>query len=344
MGSGYTVEGQVTGEEKFGGIQIEVTPSYRKRDFVFWYMGENDRSCKTAIPEDSTPRGQGLKGGSTICMELPRSRPAELSDFFESREQLAEIGCLVLNAIMPVAGLEDVLAAGLERFKTAGLEEVQVAVRKLGPPRRMTASRRRRSEVVPHDTSTSYQTQLEVMGLAAGGKLIQDLVVDRNPSYIWNTSRTRLINLHIFSPASFEAVTHIVPPETPITARAYADAGLPFYVVEEDVENRLDGSVNLDSVKSISQMDKQVGVDDCGAPSLDIKTPKRCGVCEIRLCDCMCVIPPGSILLFSLRSDEFLAQVYDPATTNSASLVSKWPKRWPDSSRVVPPRGVAQRL
>ena len=132
------------------------------------------------------------------------------------------------------------------------------------------------------------------MGLAAGGKLIQDLVVDRNTSCIWNTSRTRLINVHIFSPASFEEVTHIVPPETPITARAYADAGLPFYVVEEDAENRLDGSDTLDAVKSVSQMDMQIGVDDCGAPSRDTKAPKRCVVCKIRLCDCMCVIlPPG---------------------------------------------------
>ena len=333
MGSGYTVEGQVTGEEKFGGIQIEVTPSYRKRDCVFWYMGENGRPWKTAIPEYSTPRGQSLKEGSTIYMELPRSRPAELSDFFESREQLAEIDCLALNAIMPapeIIAFED-HDAGEYSWDAGESELLQLA----------TA---RRSREAPHDTSTSCQTQLELMGLAAGGKLIQDLVVDRNPPYIWNTSRTRLINLHIFSPASFEAVTHIVPPGTPITARAYADAGLPFFVVEEDAENRLDGSVTLDAVKSVSQMDKQVGVDDCGAPSLDIKTPKRCGVCKIRLCDCMCVIPPGSILLFSLRSDEFLAQVYDPVTTNSASLVSKWPKRCPDSSRVVPPKGVAQRL
>ena len=83
MGSGYTVEGLVTGEEKFGGIQIEVTPSYHKHGCLFWYMTESGRSM---IPEDGTPRGQGLEGGSTIYMELPRSRPAKLSDF-SSRER-----------------------------------------------------------------------------------------------------------------------------------------------------------------------------------------------------------------------------------------------------------------
>ena len=317
MGSGYTVEGQVTGEEKSGGIQIEVTPSYRKHGYVFWYMAENGRSRKTMISEDSTPRGQSLGGGSTIYMELPKSRPAKLSDFFETREQLAEIDCLILDATMskpfartsslsseyfasgahscsrPMSLHRIIYFTGLSPMCSSPLS-VQCLLHSSSEKSRTRVP----SPAVPHDTPTPRRTQPEVMGLAAGGKLIQDLVVDRNPSYIWNASRTRLINLHIFSPASFEAVTHIVPPETPITARAYADAGLPFYVVEEDIENRLDGSDTLDAVKSVSQMDKQIGVDDCGAPSLDTKAPKRCGVCKIRLCDCMCVIPPPNRYTF----------------------------------------------
>ena len=31
MGSGYTVEGQKTGEEKHGGLQIEIIPSYQQQ-------------------------------------------------------------------------------------------------------------------------------------------------------------------------------------------------------------------------------------------------------------------------------------------------------------------------
>ena len=98
MGSGYTVEGQVTGEEKFGGIQIEVTPSYRRRGYSFWHMSGY---AKSPILEDSTLRERKLEGCSTIYMKLRRSCPAMLSDFFESRELLAEIDCLALKAIMP---------------------------------------------------------------------------------------------------------------------------------------------------------------------------------------------------------------------------------------------------
>lgn len=35
MGSGYTVEGQKTGEEKHGGLQIEIIPSYQQRSKVW---------------------------------------------------------------------------------------------------------------------------------------------------------------------------------------------------------------------------------------------------------------------------------------------------------------------
>ena len=103
MGSGYTVEGQVTGEEKFGGIQIEVTPSYRRRGCSFWYMSSHGKS---PIPEDSTPREQKLEGGNAIYMELRGSRPAKLSDFFESRELLAEIDRLTLRGLMPPTHVE----------------------------------------------------------------------------------------------------------------------------------------------------------------------------------------------------------------------------------------------
>jgi hypothetical protein len=139
------------------------------------------------------------------------------------------------------------------------------------------------------------------MGIAAGGKMIQDIMTDINPPYLWNASRTRMINVHIFSPTTFEELTHIVPHPTPISAAAYAAEGLPFFAVEEDPDNRLDGSETLAAVKSVSQMDEAVGVDCSGASSADTKLPKRCTICKTKLCDCMFVpFPPSPGLPSSL--------------------------------------------
>lgn len=130
------------------------------------------------------------------------------------------------------------------------------------------------------------------MGIAAGGKLVQDIVQDTSPHYIWNKARARLLDIHIFHPSYFEAVTHVLAPKTPISTQEYLDAGIPFYAVEEDPDQRLDGPKVLAGVKSVSAMDSHVGVDDGTSADFDPLKPKRCASCAVRLCDCMYVFQP----------------------------------------------------
>lgn len=131
------------------------------------------------------------------------------------------------------------------------------------------------------DVKTS---DLQAMGLAAGGKLIQDIVKDWNPANCWNTSQSRLINIHILDPTSCEQVTHTVPQPPPMDVKAYSDAGLPCYLVQEDVDNRLEDG-DFENVNSVSAMDKAIGVTT--EEEFDPMKPKMCTQCEKRLCDCM---------------------------------------------------------
>jgi len=127
-------------------------------------------------------------------------------------------------------------------------------------------------------------TNLQAMGLAAGGKLIQDIVKDLNPPNCWNTSQSRLINIHILDPTSCEQVTHTVPQPPPMDAKAYTDAGHSFYVVQEDVDNRLEEG-DFENVNSVSAMDQAIGVTT--VEEFDPMKPKMCTQCAKRLCDCM---------------------------------------------------------
>jgi len=127
------------------------------------------------------------------------------------------------------------------------------------------------------------------MGIAAGGKLIQDIYADVNPRHIWNKPRTHLINVYILDSFTFEAVTHIVPPPTPITAKRYKDQGLPLFLLEEKVDSRLDGGNPLKGVKSVGMMDKEIGINDVFDDTFDPLKPKKCQTCGFRLCDCMYV-------------------------------------------------------
>ena len=75
MGSGYTVEGQKTGEEKHGGLQIEIIPSFPER-LRGWLKSDSVPAESAAfrmlhhrsewMKEHKTPRGLGLAVGDSI--------------------------------------------------------------------------------------------------------------------------------------------------------------------------------------------------------------------------------------------------------------------------------------
>lgn len=81
-----------------------------------------------------------------------------------------------------------------------------------------------------------------------------------------------------------ERFTHVVPPPPPIDTEMYLKANFPFYVVEEQVDNRLEGG-EFDDVKSVSALDKEKGINT--ESIFDPSKPTRCSECKIRICHCM---------------------------------------------------------
>jgi hypothetical protein len=79
VGSGYTVEGQKSGEEKFGGLQIEIIPSY-ERGVRTWQADAPGHGGTTisfdeskSLDEQKTPSELKLSLGAKI--RLYPSRP-----------------------------------------------------------------------------------------------------------------------------------------------------------------------------------------------------------------------------------------------------------------------------
>ncbi|KAL4766664.1 uncharacterized protein BDW70DRAFT_155322 [Aspergillus foveolatus] len=309
LGSGYTVEGQVCGKEKFGGIQIEVIPSYKQYTHTFSYSTKQGHVEYAA--EHDTPGDHALKDGDKMVMAPQQSTfkgQARLCDFLEDSESFEEIESLHLKGMY--IGPTKKSVSRIPYFRSSGLsgyspffsmEESHASVySKPDIPR--YHRQMHRSQSVGSDVDLGYEDvadprrpatrqssqtmNLREMGIAAGGKLMQDIVQDSSPKGIWDTARAKLLDIHILQPSDFEAVTHIVPPKTPITTEEYIEAGIPFYVVDEDPDQRLDGSATLAGVKSISAMDNEVGVDEADT-EFDPLKPKRCATCAVRLCDCI---------------------------------------------------------
>ena len=71
--------------------------------------------------------------------------------------------------------------------------------------------------------------------------------------------------------------------------KAYTEAGGQFFVVEEQVDNRVEGG-DFEAVKSVSQMDQQkIGKGKDAEDELDPAILRVCGKCQLRLCDCVYV-------------------------------------------------------
>ncbi|XP_014558657.1 hypothetical protein COCVIDRAFT_24905 [Bipolaris victoriae FI3] len=341
LGSGYTVEGQKTSEEKHGGLQLEVTPeiiqgkrlwSYAKRHYIT-FKG-NNKYRNDGLKESYTPGELGCKIGDILrsyATDAAYRTPFRIRDLVTSEVEemggdklpqntdsslaalvkLKAEGCFMSDMPTPMPMLTRPLFS-FQPFNSGPIEKSPATAAPLAhrttvdtlslshrdelvapKRRRISAGYKRHSEGSSDVRSredadegrkglielTEAQVKnIQTMGLAAGGKL------NRNPPTIWNHAAARIVHVHMLDPESCEIVTHIVPRPPPIDAKRYAKTGGQFWVVEEKVDERLDGG-DFDSVKSVSQMDKHVGITT--EPEFNPTRPKMCTTCEIRLCDCI---------------------------------------------------------
>lgn len=66
------------------------------------------------------------------------------------------------------------------------------------------------------------------MGLGAGGTMRQEIYDDDRPLSDYDVQQTRLF-VHLCSASQWRAITGEEPPVTPVSARAYTEAGLPWF-------------------------------------------------------------------------------------------------------------------
>jgi hypothetical protein len=90
------------------------------------------------------------------------------------------------------------------------------------------------------------------MGIAPGGLIKQCIIGDKHPSSAWDSERTVMFNVQILNSELFHAVTGKSPPKSPISAKTYAQHGLPFYKIYEEKSSIMG---NFQNLKSITELD-----------------------------------------------------------------------------------------
>lgn len=299
LGSGYTVEGQVTGKEQFGGLQIEVFPTMLS-DFKV----STDISMQPPIKNlNATPQSLGLKPGDVLYFSSPkrmgvrhslvsdlsspelRARFDTFSDLYEDYD-FFYVKTLEGKAIsVKFAAQKTILQVKNDIQNKEGIPPDQQRIIFAG---RMLEDWFTLAEYNVRPGSVVHLVLrltgggggidpgiLSSMGLAAGGQMKQKIYADTFGVQYWDTKHAEKIFVHIVDSATFQRCTGLAAPQTPVTMKTYKECKLPWFELYDEHVPAAKSSATLAAVKSVGKLDKEKKVFD----------EQICPICQHRLMD-----------------------------------------------------------
>ncbi|TFK29558.1 hypothetical protein FA15DRAFT_610192 [Coprinopsis marcescibilis] len=219
---GYTVEEQVTGKAKVGGIQFDIYPRRTTPSGQF-KVNSGDTQAKSVV---STPAELGLAVGSTISYFRPSS------------------------SMTPQIYYNWVLSDYIRQVPfPPGTRNPHIRAAYVDYGAMLAGS--------PGFWGEAHSSR-RVLGIAAGGKIVQKIYKDKNSTRVYNEELGRRFHIHIVTPEVWEELTGIVPPFTPVNRDLYLRHGIPWFKLFDDYVEAITGvSEALKSVVSVAQLDKK---------------------------------------------------------------------------------------
>ena len=93
------------------------------------------------------------------------------------------------------------------------------------------------------------------MGLGAGGRMKQKIYPDSHGIDTWDQSHSGRVFVHIVNSEMWRDITGEPPPPSPVSARTYAQHGLPWFALYDEQLPTLAPAQTLAAVKSIKDID-----------------------------------------------------------------------------------------
>ena len=99
------------------------------------------------------------------------------------------------------------------------------------------------------------------MGLAAGGRMKQEIYEDPHGKDCWKLPSRARCFVHLANSMAWEAITEEKPPSTPVTAELYTRHGYPWFDYYDEKQTALKVSEKLAGLKSVMEMGFQKGLN-----------------------------------------------------------------------------------
>jgi hypothetical protein len=98
------------------------------------------------------------------------------------------------------------------------------------------------------------------MGISAGGKMEQKIYEDEYGVETWDENNLGRVYVHIVNSLVFREITGKEPPPSPISAKTYAEYGLPWFDLYDEDKNDVPVSEKLYTIKPVKLIDKMKGL------------------------------------------------------------------------------------
>ncbi len=96
------------------------------------------------------------------------------------------------------------------------------------------------------------------MGMAAGGRMKQDIHPDPYGLEVWDTNHKSRTFVHLMNSLAWQQVTGSAPPQAPLTAKDYNHHGLPWYEYYSEAGS-LGGTSDTVKIKSVAELAEEKG-------------------------------------------------------------------------------------